>query len=83
MKQEPNTSKKSFLSDFIDGLKKLTEPVQRIESAYSDLTVEQTIDMINSLAKVVEANRGWFGNERVAREANEKIRMIMSKTPKP
>jgi len=41
------------------------------------LSEQQKIDMLNALSKVVEANRGLMGNERVARKANKKIEELL------
>lgn len=41
------------------------------------MSKQEIIDAIKVLAKVVKANAGFWGNEWVARDANEKIKELI------
>lgn len=43
------------------------------------MTHREIIDMIEALTKVVEANKGWLGNESLMDKANKKIDDLISK----
>lgn len=46
-----------------------------------NMTIQETIDAIGALAKVVEVNKGWLGNENLIREANVKIAELILLLP--
>jgi hypothetical protein len=43
----------------------------------AEMTQQEIISAIETLTKVVEVNKGWWGNEFVAREANKKIKELI------